>query len=167
MPAGWSARSWSALDDSNYVYHELEGANIVRKIIVLSFISLDGVMQAPGGPEEDTSGGFEYGGWSVPYFDEALGNVMAEQMAGPFALLLGRKTFEIFASYWPQHAEDWPGINEATKYVVSNTLREHELEQLGVYQRRRCRRNKKAQAGRRAAAAGPRKWQSHSDLAEA
>jgi len=125
MPAGWSASSWPGLDSSNYVHHELEGANIVRKIIVLSFISLDGVMQAPGGPEEDTTGGFEYGGWSVPYFDEALGNVMAEQMTGPFALLLGRKTFEIFASYWPQHAEDWPGINEATKYVVSNTLREH------------------------------------------
>jgi dihydrofolate reductase len=96
----------------------------MRNIIVLSFISLDGVMQAPGGPEEDTSGGFEYGGWTVPYFDEALGNVMAEQMTGPFALLLGRKTFEIFASYWPQHADDWPGVNEATKYVVSNTLKE-------------------------------------------
>jgi dihydrofolate reductase len=83
-------------------------------------------MQAPGGPEEDTSGGFEYGGWTVPYFDEALGNVMAGQMGGPFALLLGRRTFEIFASYWPEHAADWPGINEATKYVVSNTVRQHE-----------------------------------------
>jgi dihydrofolate reductase len=98
----------------------------MRNIVVLSFITLDGVMQAPGGPEEDPSGNFQYGGWTVPYFDEALGNVMAEQMAGPFALLLGRKTFEIFASYWPQHADDWPGINEATKYVVSNTLRQHE-----------------------------------------
>ena len=94
----------------------------MRKIIVLSFITLDGVMQAPGGPEEDTSGGFKYGGWTVPYFDEVLGQVMGEQMAKPFALLLGRKTFEIFASYWPQHASDWPGINESTKYVVSNTL---------------------------------------------
>ena len=98
----------------------------MRNIVVLSFITLDGVMQAPGGPEEDRSGGFQYGGWTHPYFDEALGNVMAEQMKAPFALLLGRKTFEIFASYWPQHAEEWPGINEATKYVVSNTLREHE-----------------------------------------
>jgi dihydrofolate reductase len=98
----------------------------MRNVIVLSFITLDGVMQAPGGPEEDPSGGFTYGGWTVPYFDEALGNVMAEQMTGPFALLLGRKTFEIFASYWPQHADEWPGVNEATKYVVSNTLREHE-----------------------------------------
>lgn len=98
----------------------------MRNIIVLEFITLDGVMQAPGGPEEDPSGNFQYGGWTVPYSDEALGNVMAEQMKAPFALLLGRKTFEIFASYWPQHADGWPGINEATKYVVSNTLREHE-----------------------------------------
>jgi dihydrofolate reductase len=98
----------------------------MRNIVVLSFITLDGVMQAPGGPEEDTSGGFKSGGWTVPYFDEASGSLMAEQMRGPFALLLGRKTFEIFASYWPQHADEWPGINEATKYVVSNTLRENE-----------------------------------------
>jgi dihydrofolate reductase len=98
----------------------------MRNIAILSFITLDGVMQAPGGPEEDTSGGFEYGGWTVPYFDEASGNLMAEQMREPFALLLGRKTFEIFASYWPQHADEWPGINEATKYVVSSTLTEHE-----------------------------------------
>jgi dihydrofolate reductase len=98
----------------------------MRKIVVLSFITLDGVMQAPGGPDEDTSSGFKYGGWAFPYFDEALGSVMDEQLTGPFALLLGRKTFEIFASYWPQHADNWPGINEATKYVVSNTLREHD-----------------------------------------
>jgi dihydrofolate reductase len=92
----------------------------MRKVIVLSFITLDGVMQAPGGPEEDTSGGFEYGGWSFPYFDEAAGQEMAKQMV-PADLLLGRKTFDIFASYWPQHADEWPGINEATKYVVSKT----------------------------------------------
>ncbi len=96
----------------------------MRKIIVLSFITLDGVMQAPGGPEEDTSGGFKYGGWTVPYFDEASGKVMKEQMAKPFALLLGRKTYDIFASYWPQRFEGWPGVNEATKYVASNTLTE-------------------------------------------
>ncbi|MBP6084826.1 dihydrofolate reductase family protein [Candidatus Gracilibacteria bacterium] len=100
----------------------------MRKIIVLSFISLDGVMQAPGGPEEDTAGGFQYGGWTVPYFDEYLGKVMGEQMSKPFALLLGRKTFDIFASYWPQHQEDWPGINAATKYVASNTLTSHPWE---------------------------------------
>jgi dihydrofolate reductase len=98
----------------------------MRKIIVLSFITLDGVMQGPGGPTEDTSGNFTYGGWTVPYFDEFLGTVMAVQMGRPFDLLLGRKTFEIFASYWPQHVEDGPEINNATKYVVSNTLTTHE-----------------------------------------
>ncbi len=98
----------------------------VRKLIVLTFITLDGVMQAPGGPEEDTSGGFKYGGWTVPYSDEFSNKIMGEQMKQPFNLLLGRTTFEIFASYWPQHASDWPGINEANKYVVSNTLTKHD-----------------------------------------
>ena len=98
----------------------------MRKIIVLSFITLDGIMQAPGGPKEDTSGGFKYGGWTVPYFDDFLGQAMSEQMGKPFDLLLGRKTFEIFASYWPQHEADWPGINDVTKYVASTTLAEHE-----------------------------------------
>lgn len=94
----------------------------MRKIIVLSFITLDGIMQAPGGPEEDTSGGFRYGGWTVPYFDEFLGKVMYEQMSKPFDLLLGRKTYEIFASYWPHHKDKDPGIvfNQATKYVASH-----------------------------------------------
>lgn len=93
----------------------------MRKIIVLSFITLDGVMQAPGGPEEDTSGGFQYGGWSAPYGDEISGTIMEKQMQ-PADLLLGRKTFEIFASYWPEHADFWPGINDVTKYVLSNTM---------------------------------------------
>ncbi len=97
----------------------------MRKIIVLTFISLDGVMQAPGGPTEDTSGNFTLGGWTVPFFDEYGGQVMAEQMSKPFDLLLGRKTFEIFASYWPQHPEEGAGINKATKYVASNTLKSH------------------------------------------
>lgn len=100
----------------------------MRKIIVLSFISLDGVMQAPGGPTEDTSGGFKYGGWTVPYFDEFGGAEMGKQMSGEYDLLLGRKTFDIFASYWPEHTTDWPGINEKTKYVVSNTLKESSWE---------------------------------------
>lgn len=95
----------------------------MRKIIVLEFITLDGVMQGPGGPGEDTSGGFTYGGWTVPYFDDFSGKMMAKQMKQPFSLLLGRKTFDIFASYWPLHAENWPGINEAEKFVVSNTLK--------------------------------------------
>ena len=94
--------------------------------MVLTFMSLDGVMQAPGGPEEDTSGGFKYGGWTVPYFDDVLGEVMGEQMSKPADLLLGRKTFEIFAGYWPEHDSDWPGVNEMTKYVVSKTMKEHE-----------------------------------------
>jgi dihydrofolate reductase len=94
----------------------------MRKIIILEFMSLDGVIQAPGGPEEDTSGGFAYGGWTAPYFDEFAGNVMNEQMKEPYSLLLGRKTYEIWAGYWPQHAEAWPGINTSTKYVVSSSL---------------------------------------------
>ncbi len=83
-------------------------------------------MQGPCGPTEDSSGNFTLGGWTVPYFDEFLGQVMTEQMGQPFDLLLGRKTFEIFASYWPQHEEEGAGINKATKYVASNTLKEHE-----------------------------------------
>ena len=83
-------------------------------------------MQAPGGPNEDPSGGFKHGGWTVPYFDEFLGNVMTEQMSQPFDLLLGRKTFEIFASYWPDHEEEGREINEATKYVASLTMTSHE-----------------------------------------
>lgn len=98
----------------------------MRKIIVLSFITLDGVMQAPGGPEEDASGGFKYGGWVVPHFDESGGKAMGERMSKTSGLLLGRKTFEIFASYWPHHEEDWPGINKVAKYVASNTLSAHE-----------------------------------------
>jgi dihydrofolate reductase len=97
----------------------------MKKIIVLSFITLDGVMQGPGGPTEDTSGNFTLGGWTVPYFDEFLGQVMTEQMSKPIDLLLGRKTFEIFASYWPHHPEEGAGINQATKYVASNTLTRH------------------------------------------
>lgn len=93
----------------------------MRKIIVLSFITLDGVMQAPGGPEEDTSGGFKYGGWAAPYFDEESGKIMGKQMK-PADLLLGEKTFKIFESYWPKHTDMWPGINEVTKYVVSEDL---------------------------------------------
>jgi dihydrofolate reductase len=92
----------------------------MRKIIVLSMITLDGVMQAPGGPEEDTSGGFKYGGWSAPYGDEVLGKVMEKQMK-PADLLLGRKTFDIFENYWPKNADFWPGINDVTKYVLSST----------------------------------------------
>jgi dihydrofolate reductase len=92
----------------------------MRKIVVLSFISLDGVMQAPGGPEEDTSGGFAYGGWTVPFMDEFSGNIMSEQMSMPFDLLLGRKTYDIFAGYWPKQTGPIADpFNSTTKYVVS------------------------------------------------
>jgi dihydrofolate reductase len=97
----------------------------MRKVIVLSFMTLDGVIQAPGGPDEDTSGDFKYGGWAFPFFDEFTGTVMGEQMSNNADLLLGRKTFEIFASYWPDHENEWPGINKVTKYVASNTLSTH------------------------------------------
>ncbi|HVU75530.1 MAG TPA: dihydrofolate reductase family protein [Candidatus Paceibacterota bacterium] len=96
----------------------------MRKIIVQEFITLDGVMQAPGGPEEDTSLGFKYGGWTAPYFQEAdaeAGELMQKWLQ-PTDLLLGRKTFDIFAAYWPSHSEMWPGIMDVTKYCVSTTL---------------------------------------------
>ena len=94
----------------------------MRKIVVLSFISLDGVMQAPGGPEEDPSENFKFGGWSAPYNDEPSGELMLKQMSEPFDLLLGRKTYDIFASYWPKQDPEHPvakPFNIATKYVVS------------------------------------------------
>jgi dihydrofolate reductase len=100
----------------------------MRKAIVLEHISLDGVIQAPGGPDEDTSGGFAHGGWIAPYSDEILGTLLRRQMNMPFDLLLGRKTFEIWAPYWPQHADVWPGVNTATKYVASNTMTSHEWQ---------------------------------------
>ncbi len=99
----------------------------MRKIIVLSFITLDGVMQAPGGPDEDPSDGFKYGGWTAPYGDEVSGKVMQKQLT-PADLLLGRKTYDIFAAYWPLHAEHWPGVNEVTKYVLSNTLKKSDWQ---------------------------------------
>jgi dihydrofolate reductase len=93
----------------------------MRKLIVLEHLSLDGVIQAPGRPEEDTSGGFAYGGWVAPYADEVLGTALRAQMSKPFDLLLGRKTFDIWEPYWPKHADAWPGVETATKYVASNT----------------------------------------------
>ena len=94
----------------------------MRKVLVLEHISLDGVIQAPGGPDEDTSGGFAHGGWISSYSDPVLGTLLRRQMNLPFDLLLGRKTYDIWAPYWPHHAEAWPGVNTATKYVASNTL---------------------------------------------
>ena len=95
----------------------------MRKLVVLSFITLDGVMQAPGGPEEDPTGGFRYGGWSVGYWDDFLAGVMTEQMSRPFDLLLGRKTYEIFAAHWPHRKDAFADrLNQARKYVASKTL---------------------------------------------
>jgi dihydrofolate reductase len=96
----------------------------MRKIIIQEFITLDGVMQAPGGPDEDTTSGFKYGGWTAPYFNDAdeQGNSMMGKWMQPADLLLGRKTFDIFAEYWPKHADMWPGIMDVTKYCVSTRL---------------------------------------------
>jgi dihydrofolate reductase len=102
----------------------------MRKIIVLSFISLDGVMQAPGGPDEDKSNGFKYGGWNAPFFyeaDESAAEFMAKRMRSA-DLLLGRKTFDIFASFWPTHGDMWPGVNDVTKYVISASKNENETD---------------------------------------
>ncbi|MBC7486726.1 MAG: dihydrofolate reductase family protein, partial [Cytophagaceae bacterium] len=99
----------------------------MRKIIVLSFITLDGVMQAPGGPEEDPSEDFKYGGWTAPYNDEVSGKVMEKQVE-PADLLLGRKTFDIWEKYWPTHGEHWPSVNEVTKYVLSTTRQHSDWE---------------------------------------
>ncbi|HEY1332267.1 MAG TPA: dihydrofolate reductase family protein [Actinomycetota bacterium] len=99
----------------------------MRKLLVTTFVTLDGVMQAPGGPDEDETSGFALGGWSVNYWDDLMGQFMGQTMAGPFDLVLGRRTYDIFASYWP-NATDNPGakpLNDATKYVASRS--EHEL----------------------------------------
>lgn len=93
----------------------------MRKIVVLEHITLDGIIQAPGGPEEDTSGEFTHGGWISSYSDEILGEALREQMNKSFDLLVGRKTFEIWEPYWPHHADVWANVNSATKYVASNT----------------------------------------------
>jgi dihydrofolate reductase len=95
----------------------------MRKVIVQTFLTLDGVMQAPGGPEEDTSGGFTQGGWSVNYWDDRMGEVMGAAMGVPFDLLLGRRTYDIFAAYWPNasEADGATPLNDATKYVASRS----------------------------------------------
>jgi|SRR6478609_7740091 len=94
----------------------------MRKIIVLSFLTIDGIMQAPGGPEEDPENEFKYGGWTAPYDDDVYAKVM-QKIVAPADLLLGRKTFQIFANYWPDHKELWPGVMEVKKYALSRTLK--------------------------------------------
>ena len=100
----------------------------MRKTIVLEHITIDGVIQAPGGPEEDTSDSFAYGGWAGHYADDIGGTALRKQMNMPFDLLLGRKTFDIWEPYWPKHADAWPGVNTATKYVASNTMTSSEWQ---------------------------------------
>ena len=95
----------------------------MRKLTVLSMITLDGVMQAPGAPKEDKSEGFKYGGWSVPYGDEVYGEEVKKELRQPADYILGRKTFEIWARYWPEHGDFWPGINEGAKYVFSKNMK--------------------------------------------
>lgn len=105
----------------------------MRKIIVQEFITLDGIMQAPGGSDEDKEDGFKYGGWTAPYFREAddeAGDFMQRWMEST-DILLGQKTFELFADYWPKHADMWPGIIDVTKYVVSETMNEADVENAG------------------------------------
>lgn len=103
----------------------------MRKLIVLSMITLDGVMQAPGGPKEDTSGGFKYGGWTAPFGDEVFNKAVNEELKGSSDFLLGRKTFKIWAGYWPSHGDFWPGINEGTKYVFSKSLKKRDPAVMG------------------------------------
>jgi dihydrofolate reductase len=95
----------------------------MRRFIVLSMISLDGVMQAPGGRKEDPSGGFKHGGWVAPLGDAAYNRAVMEELRGKTDYLLGRKTFKIWEAYWPKHADFWPGINTGTKYVPSKTVK--------------------------------------------
>jgi dihydrofolate reductase len=96
----------------------------MRSLVINTFLTLDGVMQAPGGPQEDTAGGFTLGGWSVNYWDESMEQVMAETMAHPFDLLLGRKTYQLFAAHWPRVTDDSTAdvLNGARKYVATRTL---------------------------------------------
>jgi dihydrofolate reductase len=100
----------------------------MRKVIVLEHITIDGVIQAGGGPDEDTGDGFAYGGWAAPYSDDVIEAALIKKMNSPFDLLLGRKTFDVWAAYWPQHADFWPSVNTATKYVASRTMTSSEWQ---------------------------------------
>jgi dihydrofolate reductase len=100
----------------------------MRKIIVLAMMSLDGVMQAPGGPAEDTSNGFKYGGWAMRYNDQLSGLEVKKELERPADYFLGRKTFDIWENYWPHHGDFWPGINSGTKYVLTGTRKESDWE---------------------------------------
>jgi len=111
------------------MYLHVESEAPMRKLLVIDFLSLDGVMQAPGQPDEDTEGGFKHGGWAIPYHDEDLAKSVADSMAATDAYLFGRKTFENFAAYWPTAPRDIPftdHLNNTAKYVISKTLKDPE-----------------------------------------
>lgn len=119
----------------------------MRKLIVLSMISLDGVMQGPGGPEEDQSGGFKYGGWSMNYTDQLNGIAVKKELVQPVDYLLGRKTFDIWENYWPEHADFWAGINNGTKYVLSGTRNQSDWQNTVFIQSLKDIQEIKASAG--------------------
>ena len=139
----------------------------MRKVIVISHVSLDGVIQAMGGPDEDLSGGFAYGGWIARYSDDVVGTVVRREMNMPFDLLIGRKTFDIWAPYWPQHADIWPGVNTATKYIASNTMTSAQWQPSVSFGRRHCGKSPQPEAATRAGFARVRQWQSPSDAHQA
>src|SRR6185436_11389959 len=130
----------------------------MRKIIVLEHISLDGVIQAPGGPDEDTSDGFAYGGWAAPYDDDIIGAALQKQMNRPFDLLLGRKTFDIWAAFWRQ-----PG--DQVRRLEYHDFRR--MEAVSVFEWRHCRKSREAQARARAGSTRLGKWQAPSDAYQA
>jgi dihydrofolate reductase len=109
----------------------------MRTLVASTFLTLDGVMQAPGGPEEDPTSGFRWGGWSTQYWDDRMNEAMGEAMCTPFDLLLGRKTYDIFAAHWPSVTDDPAAAapNAATKYVVSTTLRKPDWDNTIVIDR--------------------------------
>src|SRR5437899_5515527 len=118
----------------------------MRKITVLEHITLDGVIQAGGGPNEDTSGGFAYGGWAAPFDDDAIRAAVKKMLDMPVDLLLGRKTFDIWAAFWPQHGDIWPNVNTATKYVASNTMTSSAWQPSVFFERGCGEKSRRAQA---------------------
>ena len=139
----------------------------MRKINVLEFVSLEGVIQAPGGPEEDTSGGFAYGGWTHPHSDPASSAAMKKQMTLPFDLLLGRKTFDIWARFWPQHNDMWPAVNTSDQVCRLEYPDFSRMAAVRVFKRRSCGENYQNQATGRAGFARVWKRKSRADAHEA
>src|SRR5713226_10476160 len=139
----------------------------MRKVNVLEFVSLDGVIQAPGGPEEDTSGGFAYGGWTAPHSDAVSGTAMMKQMKMPCDLLLGRKTFDNFARFWPQHNDVWPAVKHSHQVRRFEYLDLSRMEAVRVSKRRYCGKDHQNQATGRAGFARLWKRKSRSDAHQA